>query len=78
MKDLSTRIDESISIRENLKSLGVFVIGENKEKFKIVSNNFIRNNEGSMIKLYFDSSSTSYIEVIFSKTKQSGCLHVRE
>ena len=78
MKDLSTRLEESISIRENLKSLGIFVIEENKEKFKTASNNFIRNNEGSVIKLYFDSSSTSYIEVIFSNTKQSGCLHVRE
>ena len=73
IKKLEDRIADAVSIRKQLKSMGVLVIPEILEKIKVASDDFINNAVPSKVILPLPFEKTK-IEVMFvvNEQKQSG------
>ena len=73
VKKLSSRIDDAVAIRKQLKDMGVLVVPEIYEKIRKYSDDFINNGTPSTVKLKLPFEKT-VIEVLFvaDENKKSG------
>lgn len=73
IKKLSSRIDDAVAIRKQLKDMGVLVVPEIYEKIRKYSDDFINNGTPSTVKLNLPFEKT-VIEVLFvaDENKKSG------
>lgn len=73
IKKLSSRIDDAVAIRKQLKDMGVLVIPELYERIRKHSDDFINNGVPSTVKLRLPFEKT-VVEVLFvtDENKKSG------